>query len=309
MIIRRKYTANFTTIGNEVFDDERLALDELGLLCYLRSKPHDWEVRRPALRRRFKIGRDGMRRMIRSLIRFGWIGANVTRLADGRVFIIYEVRDDPGPELTDEEAKAALSLVSSDAAQASSDDDSEDGEQPADGGDPPGDRPADGRSAGGGQPPPDSPPPPYRDSTKTESVKTESTNRARAFADVKTGWPPENILSEAASQRAFLALSDADKEACFHGERPYLADCNRQARKVCDLRTYIEERRWERFQSSGQAKATLYVAKVGTPQFYRWKEHLTARGEWGSKERLVRDYGAISVSSEWPPASDIQKAG
>ena len=35
MIIRRRHTANFTTIGNVLFEDERLAADEVGILAYL----------------------------------------------------------------------------------------------------------------------------------------------------------------------------------------------------------------------------------------------------------------------------------
>ncbi len=40
MIIRRKHTANFTTIGNVLFNDERLKADEVGIIGYLLSRPH-----------------------------------------------------------------------------------------------------------------------------------------------------------------------------------------------------------------------------------------------------------------------------
>ena len=63
MILKRRHTANFTTIGNGAFDDERLKLDELGILTWLLSRPENWEVRRPQLRKRFKIGRDALRRI------------------------------------------------------------------------------------------------------------------------------------------------------------------------------------------------------------------------------------------------------
>ena len=39
MIIRRRHTANFTTIGNALFNDRRLELDEIGLMGYLLSRP------------------------------------------------------------------------------------------------------------------------------------------------------------------------------------------------------------------------------------------------------------------------------
>src|SRR5579871_5191322 len=113
MIIRRKHTANFTTIGNALFNDERLDADVLGVLAYPRSKPEDWEVKPVQLRKRFRLGRDSMRRIIRTGIRFGWVVARVTRLSNGTVSVIYEVRDEAGPELSEDEARSALSLVSS----------------------------------------------------------------------------------------------------------------------------------------------------------------------------------------------------
>jgi predicted transcriptional regulator len=116
MIIRRRHTANFTTIGNVLFEDERLAADEVGILAYLLSRPHDWEVRRPALMRRWNMGRDAIKRVISSLVRYGWCQPEKTRLANGTFHFIYEIRDEPGATLTDEEVRRALSLVSGEAA-------------------------------------------------------------------------------------------------------------------------------------------------------------------------------------------------
>jgi len=309
MIIRRKHTAHFTTIGNALFADERLAADELGILCFLLSKHHDWEVRRPALCRRFKIGRDGMRRIIRNLMCFGWIVAEVTRLPDGRVFIIYQVRDEPGPELTPEEAKAALSLVSSDAGPGKPDDETDDGEgaetreaAPAEGADPPGDPPADGRPAGGGQPPTAEPPRLYKNLQNTDSQNLNPPKGARAFSDVKAIWPSAHVLSESASQAAFLSLSDADAEACVHGMRPYLADCDLHKRKVCDLKTFIIERRWERFTQKAKAPACVAI-KPGTPQWSRWREYRIATGQSVSIMDMQERRGSQwTTPSEWPPA-------
>src|SRR5436853_6269084 len=113
MIIRRKHTANFTTIGNALFDDERLAADEVGILAWLLRQHNDWEVRRPALMRRWNIGSVSMKRIINNWMRFGWCQAKKTRLSNGTFSIIYEIRDEPGPELSEEEIRDALSLVSS----------------------------------------------------------------------------------------------------------------------------------------------------------------------------------------------------
>jgi hypothetical protein len=112
LIIRRHHTANFTTIGNALFDDERLQADEVGILAYLLSRPDNWEVRRPALMRRWKIGRDALRRIITNLVRHGWATACRKRLDNGTYYTIYEIRDEHGPSLTEDEVKRAFSLES-----------------------------------------------------------------------------------------------------------------------------------------------------------------------------------------------------
>ena len=55
-------TENFTIIGNACFNDGRLGFDALAIFTYLRSKPSDWTVRQTELARRFKAGRDRVRR-------------------------------------------------------------------------------------------------------------------------------------------------------------------------------------------------------------------------------------------------------
>lgn len=72
-IIRRRHNRNYTVIGNEVFSDESLDLDALGLLCYLRSRPHDWNISTEHLRRRFGCGPEKMQRLVRALIDTGWV--------------------------------------------------------------------------------------------------------------------------------------------------------------------------------------------------------------------------------------------
>ena len=115
MIIRRKRTANFTVIGNELFEDERLEADEVGILAYLRSRPDKWEVRRPALMRRWRMGERAIKRVINNLLRTGWIHVLRLRGRGGRFVVLYVVLDEPGPELSDEAIRQALSLESSEA--------------------------------------------------------------------------------------------------------------------------------------------------------------------------------------------------
>lgn len=307
MIIRRRHTANFTTIGNALLNDERLSLDELGLMAWLRSRPNDWEVRRPALMRRFKVGRDGLRRLMRNLLRYGWIAAEVTRLSDGRVHVIYEVRDEPGPELSEDEARSALSLVSSGAGSGEAADDDGEGdesEHPPDGADPP---------AGYASPPTGqpgaasrlrlSPPGHLKNLLNTDSVNTESTKRARAFSAVKSAWPIAHVLSGVAAESAFLGLKESEKEPCCRGITPYLADCRANNRKICDLTTYIREHRWERFTEQQQAAGKQWETKPGTPQWYRWLQY-NERAD-SNTFRLMQSWGPQGRSwwapAEWPP--------
>lgn len=301
MIIRRKHTRNFTTIGNALFEDERLEVDEIGTMAWLLSRPPDWEVRRPALMRRLKIGREGLRRVIRNCIRFGWIVAKVTRLSNGTISIVYEVRDEAGPTLSEDEVKAALSLVSSGAGSGDSDDD--EGAEHGPDADPGGGSPGDGqpeaasrlRQAVGG---------PIEDSLKTDSVKTESPNGAWAFSDVLKLWPSDHVVSPFACEKLHVELTETLQQAAFNGVRPYLEDCKASSRKVCDLGTYYRERRWERFLAIRPA-GQMAVIKAHTPNFYRWREYYVATGDLKATSgldtmaKLGRD---ITVPSPWPPA-------
>lgn len=298
MIIRRRHTANFTTIGNELFEDERLAADELGILAFLRSKPHDWEVRRPALMRRFRVGRDTMKRVINNWMRTGWCQAIKTRLSNGTFHIIYEIRDEPGPELSPDEIRRALSLVSSEAADGDDEDGDDAGEHMPETGDPPPPEPgvADQGVASRHWP--------IEDSLKTESLRTDSTQAVRVFADVKAIWPPEHVLSLAACEGLHASLPDGTKEAAFTGIKPYLGDCAAQGRKVCDLSTYYRERRWERFAAVTPATGKPFALRPGIPQAYRWREYYERAEPEKLKllDRWLQDRGVYTVPSEWPPA-------
>lgn len=307
MIIRRCHTANFTTIGNVLFEDERLALDEVGLMSWLLSRPNDWQVRRPALMRRFKVGRDGMRRIMRSLLRFGWIRAQITRLSDGRVHILYEVRDEPGPELSEDEARAALSLVSSGAgpSESADDDGSEDGTEEAGEASPDAD-------PGGGSPPTGQPesasrlrpsPPGYKkEKLKTDSQRTESTKGVRAFQAVLSKWNPDHVLSRIVCEGLHAALTDADQEAAVKYAGPYVSDRSSQGAKLCDLATYYRERRWERLAVKSSAVSGTFHVRAGTPQAFRWREYLERTEPQKLKMfDLTMDRNGYTAPSEWPP--------
>lgn len=300
MIIRRKHTANFSAISNVLFNDERLQADEIGIIGYLMTRPHDWEVRRPALARRFKYGREAIKRVMWNGCRCGYIVPVRTRLSDGRFHVIYEVRDEPGPELSDDQVRSALSLGSSDAGEP---DGESEGDGPPASGDPPAD-PATGQP-GAGQPATGNPyVAPIEGATKNGFTKDESTNGAWAFSDVQRFWPAEHVVSPFACEKLHLDLSETMQQAAFNGVKPYLEDCRANSRKVCDLATYYRERRWERFQSIKPAPP-LAVIKPYTAEFYRWKEYYAATGDSRGAsilENMAKRGADITVPSRWPPA-------
>lgn len=313
MIIRRKWTIKFTTIGNVLFEDERLEADEVGILAYLLSRPDNWEVRRPALARRWRIGRDSIKRILTSLIRHGWIVARKTRLSNGTFHVVYEVRDEAGPELSADEAKAATSLVSSDAGHGESQEEDGDGVSTHNDGekatsDPPTENPS---WSAGNQPPttglpataepaPANPSWSKKESLRTDSVNTESTNAGRVFADVKAGWPSDHVLSSVACEKQHADLTEAEKQAAFEGMKPYLDDCRAQSRKVCDLATYYRERRWERF--AAKAATTMTSIEPHSAEYFRWREYKAAVGEDLSVFDVMAKQGrSITVPSRWPP--------
>jgi predicted transcriptional regulator len=224
-IIKRRYTSNFTTIDNSLFEDERLAADEVGILAYLRSRPHDWEVRRPALARRWNMGRDAIKRVISNLVRTGWCVARKDRLPNGTFYMIYEIRDEPGPTLTDEDVRRAFSLVSSEAASDESDVISSPniaGNEQREGADPPTPYPS------LADPSPGDPEVAYKDIQNKDLPRTDSTQKperegARArekhalnLVEFKRRWPT-NASDDQAGRRAWYGLSNEEGEAALAG--------------------------------------------------------------------------------------------
>ncbi len=245
--------------------------------------------------RRWKVGRDAIKRIMTNLIRTGWCRAHKTRLPNGTFHIVYEIRDEPGRNLTEDEVRGALSLVSSGAADAEFE-----GEDAADqaretSGPPTGQPGVDDRGVATRRWP-------KEDLLNTDLPNPESTQSARAFCDVRAVWPSSHVLSLVACENIHAGLIDPDKEAAFRGIRPYLDDCRAQSRKICDLATYYRERRWERFLTRGAAPE-YFVVQRATPQAMRWREWLTENEPWkiATFETSISGRG-WTAPSEWPPA-------
>jgi predicted transcriptional regulator len=235
VIIRRRHTANFTTIGNVLFEDDRLAADEVGILAYLLSRPHDWEVRRPALMRRWNMGRDAIKRVISNLVRYGWCQPEKTRLANGTFHFIYEIRDEPGATLTDEEVRRALSLVSGEAASDDIDGSFVRTEGAPDTPEPPTENPSwMGGHPSLADPSPGNPSLAYISIQNNDLPRTDSTQKiereherakekhALNLAEFKRRWPTTAADDQSRVDSAWFALTLEEGEAALAGVVPFL---------------------------------------------------------------------------------------
>ena len=98
-IVRREHRENFTIVPNAMFLDERLSVEAKGVLGFLLSRPHKWQVRLDHIERTLKIGRKKLQRIFRELIGAGYVTREQQRILDGHRFgeMDYVVRDVPTP--------------------------------------------------------------------------------------------------------------------------------------------------------------------------------------------------------------------
>jgi hypothetical protein len=96
-IVRREHRAQFTIVPNAIFRDDRLSIEAKGVLGYLLSRPHNWQVRLDHVGRTLRIGRKKLQRIFRELIGAGYVTREQQRTADAHRFceIDYVVRDVP----------------------------------------------------------------------------------------------------------------------------------------------------------------------------------------------------------------------
>jgi hypothetical protein len=94
-ILRRHHNSNFTIIPNAVLDDERLSIEDKGVLCYMLSRPPDWQVRLPQIAKHLNIGRDKCARIFRKLSDADYVKRVQKRNAGRWAATDYIVRDEP----------------------------------------------------------------------------------------------------------------------------------------------------------------------------------------------------------------------
>lgn len=323
MIIKRRVGRGFVQIPNELVRDRRLALDEHGLLHYLLSLPNDWEVNLKQIETYWNIGKDRRQRIFRALRKLGWAQLERITTEDGQyVGQRWIIGDEPGPESTDD----ALNV----------EDDQEAIEEAREGGptscaaperqapdapesarrEPP--FPAVGPTSGGVSRPPDNTALPRRKTSEEERDSTNTSNGPISdssddggeppplFGELLKLWPKDNVVSAFACERIFAKYTDRMKLQAREGIRPYLADARSKGQnRLCDLKTYLDERRFEKF-AGAQPRRELAVTKRGTPQAFRWKEYYErfAPEKLRMFEYMLSTRGETTTESEWPPAID-----
>lgn len=93
-IKKSRRSGNFTTIPNEVFEDRRLSLRALGLLCWLLRLPPDWAINKKHLHNNLTGGRDLINSAFKELEDTGYIEKTKVRGSGGRfVGYNYEVSE------------------------------------------------------------------------------------------------------------------------------------------------------------------------------------------------------------------------
>ena len=277
------------------------------MLHYLLSLPDDWEVNQAQCAKFWNIGRDKCRRIFRSLRRTGWAQLERLQSDDGAfIGVRWIIGDEPGIETTDE--ALAVEEVG---------DERSDADAAADHATP---KPSDGQPVG-------------RVSHATEKasherIKTleedrDSTNTTASaarddlddgtppppFGEVLRLWPADNIASAWACEKIYAPCSAKQKCAARDGIRPYLAECRSKGQtRLCDLKTYLNERRWEKFTKGGlRAGASLHVIRRGTPQASRWRAHYERfePAKLPVFDQLMMSSGQYTVLSEWPPPQSM----
>ena len=94
-VIRRECNDPFTRIRNEPINDERMGTDDLAVLVWLLSKPHDWKVIPAAISTRFTIGRGKTYAILKRLVALGYVDRQDTFAGPLKRGCEYVVRDVP----------------------------------------------------------------------------------------------------------------------------------------------------------------------------------------------------------------------
>lgn len=94
-----RLTANFTTLSNEVINDDRLSFRARGVLMHLLSKPADWRARSIAIAAQSpREGRDAIRTAMRELEELGYLVRERVQHPDGTFAIVHTINAVPAEQ-------------------------------------------------------------------------------------------------------------------------------------------------------------------------------------------------------------------
>lgn len=295
-IFRRVHTHNYTVITNAVLNDPRLSLDEKGFLCWLLSRPNDWEVIPSVCQRVLNIGRHSFYRITKKLCDTDYCKRNAIRAEDGTIikveFVVYDPTDCATPVSSPQHA---------DFQQV----DEKDFEPDADYQDVENQHVEISKEKIINTPPTPQAGVPVEEPQEASGAASEQpevvSKPKPSFADLRRIWPPDHILSAIASERSFLRLKEAEQRAAIDRAPAYLSDIRSRGWKIGDLKIYIREKRFERLATP--IKAAAFPIKGGTPQAFRWLEYREAVRESTAYMRECFATGRPWYApTEWPPA-------
>lgn len=290
MIVRRRRTKNFTILENEVFDDERLSLEAMALLAWLRSRPNDWALSVEQLRARFKVGINKMHNLVRELVDLGWVTRErkrdpVTKSFVGMEYVVLDEATVPTSGADDEEpshenhdvAQAAFPLCADprhDLPDVANHDDvirteshqGLDSHTPL----PPQQRPEEAVCGS------------ILDQVKIRPVAPEPP--PARWCDLEAIWPWEEGESRIQAEARFEALDRPTRRHVLVAAPTYLRSREVSKRKRSHLKTFIEEQLFRDYPADGEAPAPrprqVFVA-VGTREFAAWDQAYRAAGRPG----------------------------
>jgi hypothetical protein len=103
-IIRRQHNSRFASLPNAIWEDPSVSVEAKGVLGYLLSRPHNWNVRPYQVGQVLNIGKDKLQRIFQELISAGYVTREQNRDEAGSFGSMeYIVRDEtvaslPQPE-------------------------------------------------------------------------------------------------------------------------------------------------------------------------------------------------------------------
>lgn len=99
-ILKHHFEKGFTIVPNSIFEDNRLNLRDIGLLCYLLHLPEDWDLSIKGLTAILpNDGRDGISASLKRIEQAGYLRRTQERLKDGTMGdYIWIVSDVPLPK-------------------------------------------------------------------------------------------------------------------------------------------------------------------------------------------------------------------